>query len=1764
MSASKLPAAGRGEAILTVPAFGRYAVLVHSSQGTGLQLMDRLAGPSEVQGAIGKVDGRIDQFLDRGTYKVVTHGHPKAVGDAHVEAHAFRELNPTPPLLIEHKLLHESLGDFEQRSYWLDIRERQQVILEAAGRNLTDLRLWSNGNWLVDLAPAREVIEPTKGQPLLTCRMTAALDPGLYLLTAYGGFSQPWANDSREHPFYLRSGIPKRPEVARSHHAVSPFGIDRWLVPGDATYFRLELPEARPATLSAGLFNEQHPFDDNGTHGNISKTSLVPATWTEISRHAWHVVTVSGAAGQPYVLQHFNAGERYAGIGRQWSLPQSGRYWISTVHSGDPDDSVDATAIVMRIPRLWSETQHSEPLVTQMVVIDQKSPWVRRANLLDTLTLFVQIKQTGKYQVLARGPKARFRFEPFLLQRPHGYQEPDLQPAGFVWDLDAGYYVLTAVPEQRGVIDMAIVGGETPVSDQRFTQLLNTQDVVHAAAQFPQLSIDFETNWLYKFFLNFQPEVQVGMVLRSLPTDLTDALPVVQYAGETIAVPFSENEPGTLRAEAEDGTLLDVSLDSGPAKPTQNVKEGQHSATIRWEGPKRVHYSLVVEPRRLQSDTPLPPLPDPSRATPPKLPVLSSDQPQFFELDRSSGKSFLVRADSPALYRIQSTGLLATEGNLRTRTVVSFDRQSQNGVGRNFFLQQYLREGDYQVTVATLGDSRGHLGLTLDKTPMIDGGTIHEGAPARITLPAGNAAQYTFVIREAGTYRLRSLGVGKTFRGRIEDDAGWPIDKPNLALDVTRELDPGTYHVVSLPEPVAGRRQTLLERVREAPTYKGHGPHPLPLDVHVEHTWFEPPANGGRTPDSWDFSTPASIDATIELSGEMQGELLKVGDDGSLQSVATIPAGRGWRGWAQKLDPAHYRLQVLSARVNNDLAYTVAVRSEQLVAGLSRTVTAPAVIPLSVARSGILQLSSFGSADVRAELFDANGHLVASSDDGPDDWNFQLQKQLGAGSYQLHVDPVAPQKARFLGPQPTPARGSDDEDGDRNDEPADDSASQSTGSATCVVSMREPDDLLKAPLKLPVRTEAAISDSVLVYPIDHADNVDLLALQAESAEILGAAIDASADGNSWNTVGSDVGRTVRLATPIETNHRYRIRMWSLDGRDQSALLRAVAVRSTRLPESDLQNGATLGTTPGSDPPIAAASVELSRPGTFHFDDADDLRTASHPDELCTTSADGIVSSIGSRLWVVANPPSAKTDYVLHGTRICVGTGAGNDLQLQISGTRPAVTDLATSAGPILAVATTLAGQPGIRIVKRQDVLKPSGLGMAVAQRHAVTFAPNSVETTALVWAADGTQESSLVKLQQISFAPPSVEPAAWGISDFELNDVQARTFTLPPGSKELRLSLDAATVAALWNDQGVASVHWDGDQAFEEEVQTSAQRLTLLHKAAGPGRAHVELLPSGTDGKLAVVTAGTPLEMARQRAGTQRLEVGAQPGGKAGMLHVRGGRDGSTTFIGSDGQVLRGTDLPLRCDGTLLVPHAPGLLLAWEDYSGGSGQEVWGGGMVPEPQRIEAPATLALSGTSQAFWLKIGDPALVQLRMVQPTISLVRHDDGSTDTQLHSGATVVSAYAAQESVVLALRAVEGQSLSGAAELTATPVTPLHEGVGSDALLAAGSSRLYSFRVASAGPIGIGVRAEPDVVTATLRDARGTDIGRGVIQMPNLKPGAYLLEISTPADSGPVRVRPALVGIAQPSTTAPQDVIRRYMAMAAEDEPPPVESEEEEK
>ncbi|MBW8874213.1 MAG: hypothetical protein JF614_04565 [Acidobacteria bacterium] len=1834
LSAAELPAAGSQKTLLTVDRFGRYSMRVENAQGSSVELVDRMAGSLGRAGEAGTESGRLDLFLDRGQYQVRVESAEKGIGKVRVQARSFHErgrpAESVAPRLVETRLVQESLDDLEQVSYWLEIGARRGVRLEAAGRNLADLRLWRDGSWLEGAEPRCRAIQPVVGQPLWRCRLAAVLEPGLYLLTAYGGVAQPWAEGADEHPLYLRWGEPRLPESGRRRYVISPFGEDHFRLPDNVNFFRLELPEARPATLATGWVRggSQYEQEISTSAGAVTKESVPPATQiraegkpgddvkepalagasAEASAEGaasneeeapaaepaqveeapegaaaeqpppsegeaegepapsgaeaappssepapetpappsgplpWELIaTVTGTPGQAYVLQHFEQRDVY-------SFSRSGPHWVSTVHAGAAEDSVDATALVTDTP----PGEKERFLAGAAIPLDLHTAWSRRFNFQEPLTLFLEVKETGAYRVVTSGADARTRVEPFLLVRPEHYEPPDWQGASSAWNLDPGYYELSLEPQKKGILTLTLrpgskAGQEIPVSPQP----------VQAAVRFGPLALD--PSHRYTAYINHQPGVTAGLVVRPWPVDLGQPLPVAQKPqkpGEPVfEIPFHVAEAGTLRAETDDGSRLDVAVDGGAWSPQAEVAAGDHKVAVRHDRLDTVTYSLWVEPAALQATTPLPPLPDAALNAVPKLPVLKPGAPRFLDLDRGQQSTWLMQADKPGLYAVRSTGLLATAGTLRTRTVPAMRRDAQNGVGRNFLVQQYLREGDYQVTVAGIGKSRGHLGLTLEATPLLDGGELRAGSPAHFTLPAGQAVAFRVVVPQAGQYTLRALGLGFKFLCRFEDTDGWPLVKPNVPADLDERLAAGTYRLVLLPQPVDARALVLLEKKPEPLEFAGHGPHALPLETRVDHVWVEPEgpegpggstADAPRPPDVWQFELPARVHAAVELTEEMQGRLSRLDAAGAAAGLATdvgfVPPGRAWKG---ELEPGRYQVAAVCSRRNSRVHYQVTVHTEELVTGLERKMTAPGEVTVAVGRAGLpelTELTSISPADVRARLLDAEGRVVAENDDRPDDWNFLLFQRLAPGRYTLRVEPVG------------------------------------TKTAEVRIAMRTPAEVEQASAPLPAHDNLQLGSDVLLRPLPVGAKADLLLVAARSKDSLGLSVERR-EGEAWRTVGTAIGREAHLEIPLESrdgkdsrdgrDKAYRLRLWSLDRHETPVRLSAAAVQAPRLSERELRRGTVLPRVQGFEPPLAAAAVELDRRGVFRFADAEpDLRgsgVAGSP--LAPLGESAVLSSPGERFWLVR---AGKGSGPLKAERVTVAAGLEGGAQFPVPADAAVTADLGEGrGGPVLALATAPAGQPGVKVGESGEDPKqgsePAATVMAVGPRTAVSVALAPRHPVARVWqagAGDGGTEE--LRLAQLRFPAPTAAKADWGVLDGHLDGVTARRLDLPAGPRKLRLALGEATVAVLSHGDTVVSTHWQGGAPFEELLDDGAtDRLTLLHTRPGADPFTVELLPRAATEEALALSPDAPFERSLDRAGTLRIVLGAA---SSSTLHVRGaGSD--AILLGRDGSVARGADLPAGRGGVVLVRHGPGLLLAWLGGPDDETAALWPAGAgQPAPVKVEPPASVPLSGRFAELALAGSGPRVLHLRTAEPLATLLhRADDkaGAGEVEVHAEGGRLDAFLPPGEARLGLRSLAGAQLSGVAEVTETPVTPIGEGLGPEVLLAAGGSRWFSFHVERQGPVGIGAHAGSDVVEIELYDRAGRRLETrrqgGVVRMAELAPGDYLLALSSAVGAAPVRARPALAGLVLPDTGPPADVIRQYLQEAGAEEAPAPES-----
>lgn len=1640
---AEVPAAGRQVAAVTVPRFGRWALTATSTEGVALTVVDRMAGPGTRAGTPGEEDGRADVFLDRGQVRLVLNGDPKAKGRTKLAVREFVEQNgATPPRLVETKPVETALRDFEKRSWWISIDARRKVAFEAAGRSIADLRLWKGGSWLVAAEPESEVTTPLPGRPLRVMRLWADLEPGLYLLSAYGGPGEPWAEESPDHPLSMAWGIPKYGAAGRARHELGASGIDRFLIAGAATFVGLEVPEARPISFNAAPWDDAQPFRETEQGASIGKRTNPPAASVSVSGRpdGFTLVTVRGDAGQPYVLTHFELRDDYPVRG-------SGDFWIGSIPSADSRDAIDETGVLV-------ESGQRTPLRSAEVAVAPGHPWAGRGNLDGPLSLFFRTGSAGKYELEAAGVDARMQILPALARRSDEIKPLALRGKGTA-ELDAGLWELSVQPVKKGIVTLSIrAAGEAAPAPH----------APRGGVLFPKVYLS-QTAW-YTLIVGKRPGVVSGVVFRKIPLDLTDPLAVAARPGEAVSVPFATTEEALLVAQTEDGAALAISVDGAPAVPAPRVTPGLHEAAVTIPGDAPRVLSIAIQARSLAKDTPLPPLPDGALAALPTFPELLPAEPQMLDLAQGQSASFNVKVPEPGLYRIETTGLLATNALLRTRTVTQFRNEGENGVGRNALVADYLREGDYQVTVQPRGLSAGHLGIVLSKTIVAGGGTVTDGVPARLSLGAGEAADLRLDVRRAGTYRIRALGLKRKFPVRLEDKDGWPLLKPGVDGDIRRTLAKGTYRLVILPFAVPARAVVSLDREPDPLRFRGHGPHELPLGRKADALWMEPAEGAERVPDRFGFTLPAPADVNIVLTAEMEGRLLK---DGAAEGK--VPAGSGFHG---PLAAGSYVLEATASRQDSRVEYAVAVNPEPLVAGLSRAVTAPAEIAVSIGKAGLYEVASFGADDVRARLRDAAGNIVAENDDREGDWNFAIARPLAPGRYTLRVEPAGAASAR----------------------------------TTVALRVIPPSALPKLPL--PIARELRPGRGVLEIPVTVAAG-SLLSVSAAASESVGLSITAE----DATPLAQETGRDARVFLPAGATRDLRIGLFSADGRGGSVKLSASAAPLAEWSERRLEKGGPL--------PNGAVSVTLERPGVFRLEASGSPLRISAAEGAPALPAEGLVAAHGKRIVIVS-------EGSVRGVRLRLDE---KEVTLDASG---ALFDLAAPKGPILVRARAATGQPGLLLAHGAAT---SGERTAFA---AALEAPQAVRLAA----GPGDPLSDVV-LSRLAFASPRPETPERLSFDGAVAAHAARAFALPSGAKRLRVALGAGLVALVSKGKGGLALLGTPDAAVDETLDTDGERITFLSASGSETRFALDVFTaSGTSGALPALAPRAPFAASLPDAGTLRISVAPPVPGETRTLHVRGASE-PATLLSPDGRNLRGANLTVPADGgMLLLPHGPGLVVAWVDRPGSEAADLFGDAAGMAPVALQPPAAVVLSGEVAAFAVGAGAPSLLSFRSPGPALSLVTKDGAPPEVAIHRGGVSLDVYAASGSARLLLRSLGSGALGGRATLTATPVTKIAEGLGPETLLGAGQARLYGFHIARSGAVGIGVRASSDLVTATLLSASGERLGEGFVQMPELAIGDYLVSVRAPADAAPVKIRPALAGVEPPGTGPPPDVIRTYV------------------
>jgi len=1696
-------ARGRNEALLTVPRFGRVALLAKSPQGTGLQLVDRMSGPGPTAGQPGGADGRLDLLLDAGTYKVVTTSSERGQGELALSAKGFVELNPKAPLLLEERAVEGRLEDFQQTSYWLRIDQRRTVYLEAVGRDLADLRLWLEGNWLLDDQPEVTETSPVTGQPQTRCLLTVDLTPGTYLLTAYGGPAKPWPKETGEHPFCLRSGIPALDTNVRFQSTVSPFGRDRFLVPKESDTFILQLAEKRDFRLELKRFEAGSALEPPEATASIGKKSQDPECLLRFNTYKdFTLVTVVGPPGEPYDLQVFQRRETC-------TIRGDGRYWLSTLHSGFADDNIDATGILVSDA---PQSPHAGAVAADVIPLGASKGWARRFNLLERENVFFYVEEAGSYEIRSEGTACVFRFEPFMVTTPPQYRSPEFRTGGSTWDLDPGYWVLQMEPQQKGVAAVAVrkKGGLWQTVTGVFSKTeMSEPGPAKGACRFPELVLASDRN--YTLHVNRQEGVELGLVLRTLPLDLVRPLPVTLLPGEEVRVPFQASSAGRLEVVGPPGATAALQADGAPCDGGCNLVTGPHAVLLRNGGARTTTFTLRFTAAERLPGAPSLFLPAEVESQFNRFPVVTETAPLFLDLADGERKTTLLKVSAPGLYRIETTGLLATRCTLRARTQTRLFEDAGGGTGRNGLVQAYLRPGEYQVTVTTVGSSAGHLGLRIRRTELTEGVPLLLGGEVKEAIPAGAAVLHPFSIARTGTYALATVGVRKTYRCRLEDRDGWPIEAPGIPASLTRVFAPGDYRYLSLPWDVDTLRSTRLSEILPPVKAEGRGPHALTLNERLENVWREPPTGTERGRDLYDFTVTAELDAQISLGDpQMQAYLLRRA--GAAPSrIGEIPPGKGWGG---KLTPGDYRLEVECSRLNDLLPYAVTVTAAQLAPGLSATVKVPADLAVSVSRNGTVELCSSGTLDVRAKLYrDSDGALLDEDDDDSNDWNFRIARALAPGQYTLRVEPVG------------------------------------GGSGTVHISMEAPGEVERPTLALPTDETVALKGKINLLPLPVTAAGGLLVVRASGDSHLGCILEKVLEGEV-RPLAERTGRQCEVFLPVPAGGRYRLRLWSRDHQSEVARVQAVLVSPPLLAEPDLR-GAALRTVSAAGVSLAAARVQISAAGTFRVDAPSGVLVSRADEEALTAPPAelvGLPAGISTLAWKTEGAPEAR----VRAGRLLLGPGKAGALRLAIPGGAAEWVDVEPAGkGVTLVTASAETGVAGCAF----DPPRASPPGPVLSGAYDF-FDGGCVSATArggplrvLVWngALRAPALPPAVLRSEFFPAPERDAPLPSGHTGGELNAQGASFYALPAGAKHLVLDLEEGLVALLEGD-GPDAVLGARGEARHFALDTEASRLVVLNPS--PSRALFSLFClAGPPPEPSELRPGTCFERLCSEPGTIRLRLPDTARGDDPLV-LTTGPGVAATVMGADGVLRSGNPTPLPAGGALVwLSHPGGAVTAWLAPQKEELSARWGAPL-PEAVPSSSDASHALAGESAAFRLEVTEPGVLHAESEGPCVVGLRQGGASPTWLLvreGTGRIAADRFVEPGTYTVAVRGLAGRALAGALRTSFTPALRIADTFGPETLVGSGDSRTFAFSVRQAGSIGIGVQAGGERFSCDLLDPAGKLLGSGIQQFVHLEPGPYLLRVSVGPEAPPVRFRPVVVGLEPPGSGPPEEVLREFLA-----------------
>ncbi|HLL02278.1 MAG TPA: hypothetical protein VK539_16950 [Myxococcaceae bacterium] len=1757
VSPPSVPAQGAQEAIITLDRAGRYIVKAQSPAGTACDLVDHVRGPFAQSGTVGKSSCELDLLLDAGTYKLRLSSKRKGKGKVAVSVTPYEELNPTPLRLEPRREVKQALKPRQQASYWLQLDKRQPVTLRIAGRHAGDVRLWRTGEWLEPITPRDTTPRPRPGMPIHEWWFEPVLEPGVYLLTAYGTGSTQWTqSDAEDSGLTVSWGFPKASEDRIANFTLPETGLVMLEFPSEAAAYFLSREGSSKTTTRLSLHRMS---DEGGTDVfsseegtcTIESKAVVPECRTMGSGKSRRIALIRGEPGARVTLRwarlmdgRWTDGVYGAGAqAPRFEAPAAGDYLVSLHEAPLDQDSAPLSCMLSEVP----PEGDVKPLGRDVLKVGD-APFRRAFNYSGgRATLQFELKNSGNYVFQTSGERKTrcelFRHDRNQLTRINETAHLDGEKCRVVHPATPGLYELRIYGGTEG-IETVTIGVEN--------QAVTSDSPTKTSCLLPLVRLRGGEN-RYALTSTRGSDLSLrGLFVRPLPLTLSEPLPLALDAGAKVRLPLGEGRPVEIRSlggEPLRCVLGETRLDARNGLCSLPGKAGE--LTLENPGTSAISVSL----RRPSPPPSAPPALvtwSPSLAP---LPVLVPAQPAWFDFERGQAHALTFDVKDAGLYHVTTQGLLSTECTIRTPVVQQVGAANGGGRGRNCLVSTYLRPGRYLLNVKTVGQSRGRGAVVLERRSVKQAESVAGEAEVFFRVDAGDLTQQRLQVTRRAEYTLSTAAQSGTLQCRLDDPQGWPVVPVPAPCTSMMVLSKGTYLWTQLPLTVESMRRTSLERVRPTVTLKGNKAHPLRFNA-----WARAEL-GKDGKDEFTFELPSELSVAFALTHGMQGRLYTVGADNKLKPVETIeamtpdlttPQGQvvqRTRAYVPPPEPAEEPESSGEEEGSSEEgsseeggeesyeepppepSYEESTESSEEVAEAPPETLPEMDAPAPTGRSLVLGPGRYrlvaehsrGDVAITYALYlrvDTLAPGIVRTVNAPDRLPLILPTE---GTLRLSTRGNTDVRCRIFDDQNRLVVENSDRGADWNCTIAEpfsagaytlvlESQTQQSGPTRVSVAVAKVTDAGTLADKATLKLDAGVQRATL--PVVSDNVVQEVALRSKTP--IACALED--DKGAVVTRRLDTRECVLLVRPGGAT--WRVRVWTLSSAAQvttSLVTRAVAPFSG-----------------GSIPAGAAALAKVPQPGRYQTGAGVYCLPATGKGPLKSCAGE---ASLEAGEWILSGAGAEAVALKL--SEVVDGIDSPKTERLRLTRDVSLLRQSTRSAALHLFKATVQVGDrsnPACALVggtARQDDFMCVAATGPTQQSLARWWTPAFSASDATVSRLAVPVPSSSIPLQ------PGLQSLSW---------TQGPTghLRLPDEPMRVQLSLPQSAWAVQVDGKGTA-VDLCAPSATLATCVLNGQGGAIFIYSPEEPRAQAEVIAIEAAPKTALLErlfeAVVPVPT------RQRLAFGAQPAARE--LSVSGALRCVATL--DDGSRLDGcgVTVPAGRSGEVALDLNAGSLRAVLASSQELRNAALGTVSTNSGQELAPSKAVKLSGPRVERTLTLAAEALVHVRADSAVCGLIR-ESTVVRVQGTDKGCAIDELLKPGTYRLVVRGFADRGLSGTVTWTQEPVKELKEGVASEeSWIAPTQTRFFRFSTESAGRIGLGLQVPAELLECTVLSSEQRVLGEGCQQYLQLDKGTYLLAIHAPATARPLKFRPVLVGLAGAKTDVPEEYLRNFFQRIGE-------------